>query len=89
MDKAIDESNKGYQLLKKLGWTGTGLGAKQAGIAEPIKGGEIRSKNEQFLGVGKKEKEDEFAQFRQKRSESYRSRFAERAAERSGGAPEK
>jgi len=33
----IDETNKGHQLLKKLGWEeGTGLGAKRTGIANPI-----------------------------------------------------
>ena len=38
----MDESNRGHQLLRKMGWGGAGLGANEQGIAEPIKGGEVR-----------------------------------------------
>ena len=46
----LDESNKGHQLLKKMGWGGAGLGASEQGIAEPIKGGEIRDRNDMYRG---------------------------------------
>lgn len=43
----ISEGNKGHQMMKKLGWTGGGLGtAKNQGIIEPISGGEVRERNE-------------------------------------------
>jgi calcium homeostasis ER protein len=31
MDRKLDESNKGHQLLKKMGWGGSGLGANEQG----------------------------------------------------------
>lgn len=43
----IDEGNKGHQMLKKLGWTSGGLGRNQ-GIAEPISGGEVRDRHDQY-----------------------------------------
>ena len=42
LETKLDESNKGHQLLKKMGWKGEGgLGKEGTGIAEPIKGGEV------------------------------------------------
>lgn len=43
----IDEGNKGHQMLKKLGWTSGGLGKNQ-GISEPISGGEVRDRHDQY-----------------------------------------
>lgn len=40
----LDESNKGHQMLKKMGWGGAGLGAKEQGIEAPISGGEVSRK---------------------------------------------
>jgi splicing factor 4 len=35
----LDDSNKGFKLLKQAGWTeGKGLGAKGTGIVTPISG---------------------------------------------------
>jgi len=31
IDRKLDESNKGHQLLKKMGWGGSGLGANEQG----------------------------------------------------------
>ena len=35
----LDETNKGFKLLKQAGWSeGKGLGAKEVGIVTPISG---------------------------------------------------
>ena len=47
VSQRLDESNKGHQLLKAMGWGGAGLGSKEQGIAEPISGGEV---GEQYSG---------------------------------------
>lgn len=46
----IEESNKGHQMLMKMGWagSGTGLGTHGQGIDTPISGGEVRDKQDQF-----------------------------------------
>uniref|UniRef100_A0A8C3G7L9 Calcium homeostasis endoplasmic reticulum protein n=1 Tax=Cyclopterus lumpus TaxID=8103 RepID=A0A8C3G7L9_CYCLU len=52
-DNRLGEENKGHQLLMKMGWSGSGgLGAKEQGIQDPIKGGDVRDKWDQFKGVG-------------------------------------
>ncbi|XP_059197010.1 calcium homeostasis endoplasmic reticulum protein isoform X1 [Centropristis striata] len=52
-DNRLGEENKGHQLLMKMGWSGSGgLGAKEQGIQDPIKGGDIRDKWDQYKGVG-------------------------------------
>lgn len=48
----IEETNKGHQLLMKMGWAGSGLGAQGQGIETPISGGEIRDRQDQYKGVG-------------------------------------
>jgi calcium homeostasis endoplasmic reticulum protein len=51
----IEETNKGHQMLMKMGWagTGTGLGTPgQQGIKEPISGGEVRDRQDKYKGVG-------------------------------------
>lgn len=48
------ETNKGAQLMAKMGWEGKGLGAKEQGIEEPVTGGEVRDKTEQYRGLGSK-----------------------------------
>ena len=35
-----------------LGWEGTGLGARQQGIQEPIKGGDVRDKQDKYKVTG-------------------------------------
>lgn len=49
---SIEETNKGHQLLMKMGWSGSGLGAQGQGIETPISGGEIRDRQDQYKGVG-------------------------------------
>lgn len=51
----IEESNKGHQMLMKMGWagSGTGLGTHGQGIDTPISGGEVRDKQDQFKVIKK------------------------------------
>lgn len=46
----IEESNKGHQMLMKMGWagTGTGLGTKNQGIDQPISAGEVRDRKDMY-----------------------------------------
>ncbi|CAG8551793.1 735_t:CDS:10 [Funneliformis caledonium] len=74
-DKMISDRNVGFQMLKKLGWegAGTGLGSTSTGIAEPIKGGELRFGEQKYLGVGHSRGEDGdiFDQYRKSKSYTY------------------
>nr|CAD2142111.1 unnamed protein product [Meloidogyne enterolobii] len=60
------ETNKGAQLMAKMGWEGKGLGTKEQGIEEPVSGGEVREKTEQFRGLGSKP--DIYEQYRKQMS---------------------
>ncbi|KAL1766639.1 calcium homeostasis endoplasmic reticulum protein isoform X2 [Sigmodon hispidus] len=52
-DSRQGEENKGHQMLVKMGWSGSGgLGPKEQGIQDPIKGGDVRDKWDQYKGVG-------------------------------------
>lgn len=37
-------------MLQKMGWSAGGLGAAGQGIAEPISGGQIRDRHDQYKG---------------------------------------
>lgn len=37
-------------MLQKMGWSAGGLGAAGQGIAEPISGGQIRDRQDQYKG---------------------------------------
>ncbi|XP_074576009.1 uncharacterized protein LOC141832403 [Curcuma longa] len=55
---AIDSSNVGFKLLKKFGWKeGTGLGASEQGILEPISA--FVKKNKRGIGAEKLKKKVE------------------------------
>jgi len=57
MDRALDSTNKGYQLLVKMGWKeNTGLGRFSHGLIEPIR---IELK-EDSKGMGRKELDEEY-----------------------------
>src|SRR6266542_4945825 len=62
-------------IILTLGWegAGTGLGSSSTGIAEPIKGGEIRFGEQKYLGVGHSRGEDGdiFDQYRKSKSYTY------------------
>lgn len=70
MEERIDESNVGHQMLKKMGWSGAGLGKAQQGIHNPISGGEVRDKFDKFKGVGS-DMNDPFEAYRKSKSYSF------------------
>ena len=70
VDRKLTETNRGHQLLRRMGetfdclwvadkmwptflylfsgWEGAGLGFQEQGIQEPIKGGEVRDKQDKY-----------------------------------------
>lgn len=78
----MDQSNKGMQMLQKMGWRGAGLGAEETGIVEPIKGGEVRDKADQYKGVGVNQ--DPFESFRKQRAGAFYTRMQEIQDQRKG-----
>ncbi|XP_043279146.1 calcium homeostasis endoplasmic reticulum protein [Venturia canescens] len=80
-EATLDESNKGHQLLRKMGWGGAGLGANEQGIEAPISGGEIRDKNDQYKGVGIN-LNDPYENFRKSKGQAFITRMKARAEER-------
>lgn len=73
----LGEENKGHMLLKKMGWGGKGLGAKEQGIVNPIEAGEVRDRQDQFKGVGVS-MNDPFEQFRKNKSQGFINRMKAR-----------
>lgn len=62
----------------KMGWSGSGgLGAKEQGIQDPIKGGEIRDKWDQYKGVGVP-LDDPYENYRRNKSYSFIARMKAR-----------
>ncbi|VVC27081.1 Hypothetical protein CINCED_3A014895 [Cinara cedri] len=80
----LDESNKGHQLLKKMGWGGAGLGSKEQGIDTPISGGDVRDRNDQYKGVGIS-LNDPYENFRKSKGKAFIHRMRTRAEERMEG----
>ena len=75
----LDQSNKGHQMLQRMGWRGAGLGAGEGGMVEPVKGGEVRDKGEyRGMGVGS----DPFESFRKQRAGAFYTRMRDKAEER-------
>ncbi|GAB6028889.1 hypothetical protein CHUAL_004689 [Chamberlinius hualienensis] len=81
MDKRLDESNKGHQLLKKMGWGGAGLGAEEQGMQDPISGGEVRDRQDQYKGIGIN-LNDPFENFRKSKGQAFINRMKARAEEK-------
>ncbi|XP_014231138.1 calcium homeostasis endoplasmic reticulum protein isoform X1 [Trichogramma pretiosum] len=77
----LDESNKGHQLLRKMGWGGAGLGANEQGIEAPISGGDIRDRSDQYKGVGIN-LNDPYENFRKSKGQAFITRMKARAEER-------
>ncbi|CAJ0586661.1 unnamed protein product, partial [Mesorhabditis spiculigera] len=82
---ALGMDNKGAQLMAKMGWKGTGLGAKETGIQVPINAGEVRDKNEMYKGLG--QGTDIYEDFRSKVASGFAARnkhYAEKRANQHG-----
>ncbi|CAG9828947.1 unnamed protein product [Diabrotica balteata] len=77
----LDPSNKGHQMLKKMGWGGSGLGANEQGIDTPISGGDVRDRQDQFKGVGCN-LNDPYENFRKNKGAAFITRMKARAEER-------
>ncbi|XP_034656607.1 calcium homeostasis endoplasmic reticulum protein [Drosophila subobscura] len=75
----IEETNKGHQMLMKMGWagTGTGLGSKNQGIDAPISGGEVRDRRDMYKGVGNN-LNDPFESFRKNKGAAFAHRMRTR-----------
>lgn len=81
LEQQLDESNKGHQMLKKMGWSGAGLGSKEQGIEAPIAGGEVRDRVDQYKGVGVN-LHDPYENFRKSKGQAFITRMKARAEER-------
>lgn len=44
----IPEGNVGHQMLRRMGWEGTGLGSSHQGIQEPVRGGDVRDQGDRY-----------------------------------------
>uniref|UniRef100_A0A3B4BHH6 Uncharacterized protein n=1 Tax=Periophthalmus magnuspinnatus TaxID=409849 RepID=A0A3B4BHH6_9GOBI len=78
VDSRLGEENKGHQLLMKMGWSGSGgLGAKEQGIQDPIKGGDVRDKWDQYKGVGVS-LDDPYENYRRNKSYNFVARMKAR-----------
>ncbi|XP_037904619.1 calcium homeostasis endoplasmic reticulum protein isoform X2 [Hermetia illucens] len=80
----IEETNKGHQMLMKMGWagSGTGLGSKGQGIDSPISGGEVRDRKDMYKGVGIN-LNDPYENFRKNKGAAFIHRMRSRAEEKS------
>jgi len=56
-------------MMQRMGWKGQGLGSQESGITEPISGGEVRDKQDQYKGMGIEK--DPFEDFRKMRAGGY------------------
>lgn len=68
-------------MLRKMGWGGAGLGAKEQGIEQPISGGEVREREDLYKGVGVS-LNDPYENFRKSKKQAFITRMKERAEER-------
>nr|XP_054920425.1 calcium homeostasis endoplasmic reticulum protein-like isoform X1 [Dermacentor andersoni] len=76
-DSRLDESNKGHQLLRKMGWGGAGLGAAEQGIQDPIHPGDIRDRQDLYKGVGIN-LHDPYENFRKSKGQAFINRMKAR-----------
>ncbi|KAI4462020.1 sr-related ctd associated factor 6 [Holotrichia oblita] len=81
IQEQLDPSNKGHQMLKRMGWGGSGLGAHEQGIDAPISGGDVRDRQDQFKGVGCS-LNDPYENFRKNKGAAFITRMKARAEER-------
>lgn len=79
--ESLDSSNKGHQMMKRMGWGGSGLGVNEQGIDAPISGGDVRDRQDQFKGVGCN-LNDPYENFRKNKGAAFITRMKARAEER-------
>lgn len=60
--------------MTKMGWQGGGLGTDEQGREEPIDGGDVRDKSDQYKGLGSQE-DGLYDQFRKQKSGAFQARF--------------
>ncbi|KAG0431598.1 hypothetical protein HPB47_021652 [Ixodes persulcatus] len=77
-DSKLDESNKGHQLLRKMGWGGAGLGAAEQGIQDPIHPGDVRDRSDLYKGVGIS-LHDPYENFRKSKGQAFINRMKARS----------
>ncbi|XP_068208038.1 calcium homeostasis endoplasmic reticulum protein-like isoform X2 [Palaemon carinicauda] len=84
LDQRLDENNKGHQMLRKMGWGGSGLGVKEQGISDPVSAAEIRdSPQERFRGLGVPSvQSDPYEAFRKNKGQAFINRMKARAEEK-------
>ncbi|KAK4325591.1 hypothetical protein Pmani_003834 [Petrolisthes manimaculis] len=84
MDQRLDENNKGHQMLRKMGWGGSGLGAKEQGISDPVAAGEVRdTPQDRFRGLGVPTAQtDPYEAFRKNKGQAFINRMKARAEEK-------
>ncbi|KAL3211308.1 hypothetical protein MRX96_036536 [Rhipicephalus microplus] len=73
-DSRLDESNKGHQLLRKMG---AGLGASEQGIQDPIHPGDVRDRQDLYKGVGIN-LHDPYENFRKSKGQAFINRMKAR-----------
>lgn len=82
-ESRLDESNKGHQLLRKMGWGGAGLGAAEQGIQDPIHPGDVRDRQDLYKGVGIS-LHDPYENFRKSKGQAFINRMKARSDDLGG-----